>query len=156
MTSRREEVLREIADELGERAEVIPADLSDASAVAALPARAGQVDVLVHNAGLPGSGKLESFSPEELDRAINVNLRAGVQLTRALLPGMLERGRGHVVYMSSIAGKVPTVGAAIYSATKYGLRGFGGALRDDLHGTPIGVSVIFPGVIEEAGMWGDA
>lgn len=156
MTSRREEVLRELATELGDRADILPADLADAGDVDALPGRAGRVDILVHNAGLPGSGKLESFTLEQLDRAIDVNLRAAVHLCHALVPPMLERGSGQIVLMSSLAGKQPTQGAAIYSATKYGLRGWGGALRDDLHGTGVGVSVIFPGVIEEAGMWGEA
>jgi short-subunit dehydrogenase len=77
-------------------------------------------------------------------------------LTRALLPDMLERGRGHLVYVSSMSGKVPTARASIYAATKYGLRGFAGALRDDLHETPVGVSVVFPGPISEGGMWNDA
>lgn len=156
VTARREEVLRELADELGDRVEVLPADLAEANDVAELPGRAGRVDVLVHNAGLPGTGKLESFSVEELDRAIDVNLRAAVHLCHALVPPMVERGSGQIVLMSSLAGKQPVAGGAIYSATKYGLRGWGGALRDDLHGTGVGVSVIFPGVIEEAGMWGDA
>lgn len=156
VTARREEALRELADELRDRVEVLPADLADADDVAALPARAGRVDVFIHNAGLPGSGKLESFSLEQLDRAIDVNLRAAVHLCHALVPPMLERGSGQIVLMSSLAGKQPTQGGAIYSATKYALRGWGGALRDDLHGTGVGVSVIFPGVIEDAGMWGDA
>lgn len=156
VTARREEVLRELAGELGDRVEVLPADLADAADVAALPERAGRVDVLVHNAGLPGSGRLESFTLEQLDRAIDVNLRAAVHLCHALVPAMVERGSGQIVLISSAAGKQPTAGAAIYSATKHGLRGWGGSLRDDLHGTGVGVSVIFPGVIEEAGMWGDA
>lgn len=156
ITSRRADVLDELAAELGDRVETLPADLADRDEVTRLAERAGRVDVLVHNAGLPGSGALDSFTPDQLDRVIDVNLRAGVQLARALVPPMRQRGGGQVVFVSSMAGKIPTVGGAIYSATKYGLRGFGGALRDDLHGTGVGVSVIFPGVIEETGMWGDA
>jgi short-subunit dehydrogenase len=154
LSGRRQEELEALAAETG--GEALLADLAKREDVEALPARAGHVDILVHNAGLPGAGRLEAFTPEELDRVIDVNLRAGVQLTRALMPAMIERGRGHLVYMSSMAGKVPTVRASIYSATKYGLRGFAGALRDDLHGTGVGVSAVFPGVIEEAGMWADA
>jgi short-subunit dehydrogenase len=157
LTGRKQDALEALAAELGgTRAEPLAADLAAREDVAGLSERVGQVDILVHNAGLPGSGRLESFTPDELDRVLDVNLRAGIQLTRALLPPMLERGRGHLVYISSMSGKVPTARAAIYAATKYGLRGFAGALRDDLHGTPVGVSVIFPGPIAEGGMWDDA
>jgi short-subunit dehydrogenase len=156
LTARRTDVLDNLIAELGgERAEAFSADMSNPGDVAALPARVGQVDILVANAGLPGSGRLESFTPEELDRVIDVNLRSPVQLTRALMPAMVERGRGHIVFVSSMAGKIPTVRASIYSATKYGLRGFAGALRDDLHGSGVGVSVVFPGPIADAGMWGE-
>jgi short-subunit dehydrogenase len=151
LTGREQEALDELAAELGS-AEGLAADLANRDDVATLPERAGQVDILVHNAGLPGSGRLESFAADEIDRALDVNLRAGIMLTRALLPGMTERGRGHLVYVSSIGGKVPTARASIYAATKYGLRGFAGALRDDLHGSPVGVSAVFPGVISGVGM----
>jgi short-subunit dehydrogenase len=87
---------------------------------------------------------------------LDVNLRAAIVLTRALLPAMTERGQGALVYVSSMSGKIPTVRASIYAATKYGLRGFAGGLRDDLHGTGIGVSTVFPGPIQGAGMWDDA
>ncbi len=77
-------------------------------------------------------------------------------LTRALVPQMVARGAGHVVFMSSLAGKSPTAGASLYNATKFGLRGFAGALRAELHGTGVGVSAIFPGFIRDAGMFHDA
>jgi short-subunit dehydrogenase len=114
------------------------------------------VDVLVANAGLPGSGDLDSFTPEEIDRAIDVNLRAPMQLTRALLPGMIERGRGHLVYISSLSGKVPAAGSSVYGATKFGLRGFGSSLHDELHGTGVGATTVFPGFISDAGMFADS
>jgi short-subunit dehydrogenase len=154
LTGRKQEALDGLAGELGgTRAEALAADLAIRDDVASLPGRAGQVDILVHNAGLPGSGRLETYTPEQIDRVLDVNLRAGIMLTHALLPGMLERRRGHLVYVSSMSGKIPTIRASIYAATKYGLRGFAGALRDDLHGTPIGVSAVFPGPITGAGMW---
>jgi len=153
LSGRNEQALAELVGELG-NADALAADLANRDDVSALPERAGQVDILVHNAGLPGSGRLESFTPEEIDRALDVNLRAGMQLARALLPAMLERGSGHLVFMSSMAGKVPVT--PVYSATKYGLRGFAAALRDDLHGSGVGVSTIFPGPIEEVGMQADS
>jgi len=155
LTGRKQEALDELAAEL-RSAEGLAADLANRDEVDALPGRAKQVDMLVHNAALPASGRLESYSTEQIDRALDVNLRAGIVLTRALLPAMTERGGGHLVYVSSMSGKIPTVRASIYAATKYGLRGFAGGLRDDLHGTNVGVSTVFPGPIQGAGMWDDA
>jgi short-subunit dehydrogenase len=154
LTGRKQDALEGLAAELGgTRAEALAADLANRDDVATLPGRAGQVDILVHNAALPGSGRLETYTPEQIDRVLDVNLRAGIMLTHALLPGMLDRGRGHFVYVSSMSGKIPTIRASIYAATKYGLRGFAGGLRDDLHDTPVGVSAVFPGPITGAGMW---
>jgi short-subunit dehydrogenase len=150
ITGRRREALEEL------EGEPIVADLSERGAVDALLGRAGRVDVLVANAALPGSGKLDSYSPEEIDRAIDVNLRAPIQLTRALVPAMVERGSGHVVLISSLSGKVPAAYGSIYSATKFGLRGFGLSLNDELHDTPVGVSVVAPGFIRDAGMFADS
>src|SRR5215213_6334516 len=84
-TGRRREALDELAGSLGDRLDPLVADLADRAAVDHLVERAGRVDVLVANAALPGSGKLDSYSPEEIDRALDVNLRAPVQLARALL-----------------------------------------------------------------------
>jgi short-subunit dehydrogenase len=155
LTGRKQDALEGLAREL-QSAEALAADLARRDDVAALPGRAGRVDVLVHNAGLPGSGRLESYTVEQIDRVLDVNLRAGIMLTHSLLPAMTERGAGHLVYVSSMSGKIPTVRASIYAATKYGLRGFAGGLRDDLHGTGVGVSTVFPGPIQGAGMWDEA
>jgi short-subunit dehydrogenase len=156
LSARRADVLEQLREELGGRAEVIPADLADRGSVAELIERSVGVDVIVANAGLPATGLLDSFSPEEIDRALDVNLRAPIQLARALVPGMVERGRGHLVLISSISGKVTSPNASIYSATKFGLRAFGLGLRQDLHKTGVGVTTIFPGFISDAGMWADA
>jgi uncharacterized protein len=155
LSGRRAEQLDEFAAELGGDAEVVPADLSDAGAVAAL-GRLQDVDVLVANAGLPAAGILTSFSPEALDRALDVNLRAPMQLALALLPAMLERGSGHLVFVSSLAGKVASPGGSVYSATKFGLRGFSFSLAQDLRGTGVGATTVFPGFIREAGMFADS
>jgi short-subunit dehydrogenase len=156
ITGRRTDALERLRDELGERVDVLAADLADRGDVEALPGRAGAVDVLVANAGLPAAGELLSFSPEQLDRAIEVNLRAPMQLAHALLPGMLERRSGHLVFVSSLAGKVPAAGSTVYSATKFGLRGFGASLHDELHGTGVGATTVFPGFISDAGMFAEA
>ena len=154
-TGRREDALEELRAELGDRVEPLVADLADRDQVAALPDRAGRVDILVANAALPGSGRLESFSAEEIDRALDVNLRAPMQLARALVPAMAERRTGHLVFVSSLNGKLAAPGASVYTATKYGLRGFAASLRADLRGDGVGVSAVFPSFVAEAGMWAD-
>jgi short-subunit dehydrogenase len=156
ISGRRGEQLERIAADLGGRPTPLAADLTLAADATALAERAGAVDVLVANAALPASGPIVDFTPEEIDRALDVNLRAPVQLTRALLPGMVERGNGHVVLVSSLAGKVASVGSSLYSATKFGLRGFAAGLREDLHGTGVGVTVVFPGFVSGAGMFADS
>ena len=155
-TARREEVLDSLATELGERVETLPADLAEAAQVAELPARAGQVDVLVANAALPASGPLLEFDPDQIDRALDVNLRAPLQLARALTPGMLERGEGHLVFISSLSGKAASPGSSVYSATKFGMRGMALGLNEDLAATPVGVTTVFPGFIRDAGMFHDS
>jgi len=156
VTGRREDVLAELRAELGERVTPITADLSDRDAVAELARAAEGVDAFVANAALPASGPIEDFTPEEIDRALEVNLRAPIQLVRELMPGMVERGRGHVVLISSLSGKVASPGSGVYSATKFGLRGFGSSLRQDLHDTGVGVTVVYPGFIRDAGMFEEA
>jgi short-subunit dehydrogenase len=156
VTGRRAEQLEALAGELGERVRVLPCDLSDAGDLRRLASEAGDVDVLVANAGVPGTGRLEEYTPEQIDRVIDVNLRSAIQLTRALLPAMLERGSGHLVYISSMAGKVANPAASLYNATKFGLRGFSLALHEDLRGSGVGCTTVFPGFIEDAGMWADS
>ena len=156
LSGRREDALERIRAALGDRAEVLVADLADAAAAASLVERAGDVDVLVANAALPASGRVDHFSPEEIDRALDVNLRAPIQLTRALLPRMLERGRGHLLYVNSLSGKSAAGSGALYSATKFGLRGFTRSLHADLHGTGVAVTAVYPGFISDAGMFADS
>ena len=152
-TARRAEVLAELEAELGDRVEVLPADLADPGDLAALPRRAGAVDVLVCNAALPASGRLTDFSRTDVDRALDVNLRAPLQLARELAPPMVERGAGQLVFVSSLSGKLASPGSALYSATKFGLRGMAHGLREDLAGTGVGVTVVYPGFIRDSGMF---
>jgi short-subunit dehydrogenase len=153
LSGRRADVLDSLAAQLHARA--IAVDLTDAAEVQRLIVEAGDVDILVANAALPGSGPLDSYTVEQIDRALDVNLRAPIVLAHGLAPAMVERGRGHLVFMGSLQSKAPTPGAAMYNATKFGLRGFASALRGDLRGTGVGVSSIFPGFIRDAGMFAD-
>jgi short-subunit dehydrogenase len=154
LTGRRADVLEPLAAEVGGRP--IAADLSLPDAPERLLADAGRVDVLVSNAGLPASGLLSSFSDEELDRALAVNLRSPMVLAKLLVDGMAERGHGHLLFMSSLAGKAAAPGSSVYAATKFGLRGFALALREDLAPKGVGVSVILPGFISDAGMFAES
>ena len=156
LTGRRVEVLESLRDDLDGAPELIGTDLNDRDAVAALGRRAAEVDVVVANAALPGSGPVVEYSPEQIDRALEVNLRAPMQLTRAAVPAMVDRGAGHLVFISSLSGKVASAGSAIYSATKFGLRAFASGLRQDLDDTPVGVTTVFPGFVSGAGMFAEA
>jgi uncharacterized protein len=151
VTARRVEVLEALAAETGGR--VVACDLSDRESLMRLVEEAGPVDVLVAGAGNPGSGRIESFTLDEIDRAIDVNLRSPMVLARLLCEGMAERGGGHIVFISSLSGKAGTVRTSIYAATKFGLRGFAQALREDLRPRGVGVSTVFPGFIRNAGMF---
>lgn len=154
LTGRQAEPLQALAGELGAKAVV--ADLSRRDDLARLLDEAGRLDIVVMNAALPASGQLESWDQADIDRALEVNLANPIAMTRALLPSFVQRGSGHFVYISSLSGKVATMGAPLYSATKYGLRGFAHALRTDLHRSGVGCSVINPGFVRDAGMFADA
>jgi len=156
ISGRRRDALDELAARLGDRVEVLTADLAERDSALGLAADAGAVDVLVANAALPASGRVDDFSHDEIDRALDVNLRAPIQLCRALLPGMLERARGHVVFVSSLSGKAASPRSGIYSATKFGLRGFAAGLREDVEPKGIGVTVVFPGFVRDAGLFADS
>jgi short-subunit dehydrogenase len=153
LTGRRADVLEPLAAETQARS--LTVDLGDAEAVERLGEECAGVDVLVSNAGLPGSGLLTSFTVEELDRVLAVNLRAPMVLARRLVEAMVERRSGHLVFMSSLAGKVGTPRSPVYSATKFGLRGLAQSLREDLRPSGVGVSAIFPGFVRDAGMFHD-
>ncbi|MDE3069937.1 MAG: SDR family NAD(P)-dependent oxidoreductase, partial [Acidobacteriota bacterium] len=151
LTGRRADLLESLAAEVHGRA--ISADLSRPEEAERLARDAEPVDILVANAGVQGGGDLRSFDAESVDTVLNVNLRAPIVLAQTLMAGMAERGRGQIVFMSSLSGKVTTPRTALYNATKFGLRGFAHALRADLRPAGVGVSVICPGFIREAGMF---
>lgn len=157
LSSRRAEDLEQLAGSLpGTGHRTVVCDLAEEGASAALLEQAGDIDVLVANAALPGSGRLESFSQDEIGRALRVNLDAPVRMARDLLPGWQKRGSGHFVFISSLSGVAPLPRSSIYAATKFGLRGFALCLREDLRGSGVGVSVVSPGAIRDAGMFADS
>jgi short-subunit dehydrogenase len=153
VSGRREAELTQLADELGGSA--IVGDLAVGAEVDRLAAAAleSDVDVLVANAALPATGLLSELTQAQVDRMLDVNLRAPIELARVLAPAMVARGRGHLVFVSSLSGKVASPASSLYNATKFGLRGFAFGLREDLRGSGVGVSVVAPGFIREAGMF---
>jgi short-subunit dehydrogenase len=155
LSARREDLLSELARELfGSR--VVVADLGRREDVESLAAEAGEVGILVANAGIGSTGTVRRMDPATIDSMLEVNLRAPIMLSRLLLPGMVERGEGQVVLMASMAGQVTGAGAALYSATKSGLRAFGHALRDEVAGRGVGVSLISPYYVSEEGLFARA
>ena len=160
LVARRVDALERVAAELrgaGARAEVIPADLADPSAIDGVVQRAessiGPVDLLVNNAGVEATAAFDDYTPEELRAMVAINLTAPLLLTHRLLPGMLARGRGHVVFISSVAGKLGAPYNEPYSATKAGLVALNQGLRIEYDDAPVGFSVVCPGFIAGDGMY---
>jgi short-subunit dehydrogenase len=154
LSGRRADLLQQLAADVGGRA--VTADLGDRAKVSRLSAEAGEVDVVVANAALPGTGLLTDLSQSQIDQMLEVNLRAPIALARALVPAMIERRRGHLVFISSLNGRVASPQSSIYSAAKFGLRGFALGLRQDLRAHGVGVSVVMPGFVSDVGMFADA
>ncbi len=154
LSGRRADVLEPLRDELG--GEALPCDLGQRDQLAELIRTVGRVDVLVANAAHPASGTLTDLDQERIDGMLEVNLRAPIALARALAPAMIGRGSGHMVFISSLAGKAASPASSIYSATKFALRGFALGIREDLRPHNVGVSVVLPGFIRDAGMFAAA
>jgi short-subunit dehydrogenase len=160
VSGRREDVLAELVVELrgqGVSAEAVAADLGDLSQVDPLIERSeaafGEIDVLVNNAGVETVSAFTAYSREQLTSMIDVNLTAPALLTHRVVPGMLERERGHVVFISSLAGKVGPAYNEPYAATKAGLIGLNQSLRAEYRHAPIGFSVVCPGFVAGDGMY---
>jgi short-subunit dehydrogenase len=157
LSGRKPEALEELAAELpGDGHRIVPSDLAEPGAAEKLASEASEAEILIANAGVPGTGRLGDFSSEQLTGALRVNLEAPMLLARALEPAMLERGAGHMVFISSLSGKSATPLSSVYNATKFGLRGFALGLRADLNPRGVGVSIVSPGTIREAGMYSDS
>lgn len=156
LTGRREAQLQNLVGELGSSARAVVADLTRPEDVRDLMLRAEPIDVLIANAGVGVPDDLGMLTDDDVEEAVRINLIAPAALARAAMTSMKRRGRGHIVFISSAAGLVATPGnGTVYTATKWGLRGLGLALRQELHGTGVGVSTIFPGPVRDAGMLAD-
>ena len=150
-TARRKDKLDALAAELGHALFPVELDVTDAAAVAALPtqlpAEWEQVDVLINNAGLAlGLGPAQSADLTQWDTMIDTNCKGLIHMSRAFLPGMVQRQRGHVINIGSTAGNWPYAGGNVYGASKAFVKQFSRNLRTDLFGTPIRVTNIEPGL----------
>jgi 3-hydroxy acid dehydrogenase/malonic semialdehyde reductase len=155
LCARRMDRLDELAASLDQAEEVhaFRLDVSDRTAVeqtlAGLPPEWKDVDILVNNAGLSrGLTKLYTDDPDNWDEMIDTNLKGLLYVTRAIVPGMVERKRGHVINLGSIAGHQTYPKGGVYCATKAGERAISDGLRLDLIGTPVRVTSIDPGMVE--------
>jgi short-subunit dehydrogenase len=151
------EDVAEQARAFGVEARAVPADLIDTGERERLVRDAedaiGPIDVLVNNAGLEFGGSFTKTTREEIEAIATVNLIAVMDLTWLVLPGMLERRRGHVVNLASLAGKIPSVFLATYAATKHGVVGFTHSLRSEYAGEPVSFSAICPVFVGRVGMY---
>jgi short-subunit dehydrogenase len=141
----------------GTQVEAVAADLTKQKERRSLIPRSeealGPIDVLVNNAGLEFVGPFAEAPLAQIDQITKVNLLTPMELTRIVLPGMLERRRGHIVNIASLAGKAPLAFFHTYTATKFGIVGFSHALRHELTDEPVSVSAICPGFVEREGMY---
>jgi short-subunit dehydrogenase len=158
LTGRSSSELDELVAELrakGTQAIAVPADLTDGASVAAVVEKAqlefGGVDVLVNNAGGDPQREFDAMTWTENEAILNLNVVAPMRLTHALLPGMLARGRGHIVNISSIAGRVSFPYTEVYAAAKDGLIGFTRVLRSDYRARGVSASAVILGAIRDAG-----
>ena len=157
LNSRSADKLTALAEELKEKygAEcyVMPFDVcnreSAAAALNALPQEWKSIDVLVNNAGLAiGVDKEYEGNLDEWDVVIDTNVKALLTMTRLVVPGMVERGRGHIINIGSIAGDAAYPGGSVYCATKAAVKALSDGLRIDLVDTPLRVTNIKPGLVE--------
>lgn len=151
-TGRRQSRLQELKDELGDAFYPLQLDVRNRAAVeeaiASLPTQWREIDVLVNNAGLAlGLEPAHRADVDDWETMIDTNNKGLVYMTRAVLPGMVERNRGHIINMGSTAGSWPYAGGNVYGATKAFVRQFSLNLRTDLHGTALRVTDIEPGLV---------
>ncbi|GGI96173.1 SDR family NAD(P)-dependent oxidoreductase [Halopseudomonas pertucinogena] len=144
----------EQARALGVRVSEHPMDVADRAAIAVLPERVlaehGQVDLLINNAGVALGGTFEQVSVENFDWLMAINFDAVVCMTRAFLPLLKQRPAARIVNLSSLFGLITPAGQTAYCASKFAVRGFSNALRLELVGSPVGVTVVHPGGIATA------
>jgi 3-oxoacyl-[acyl-carrier protein] reductase len=151
LSGTRENVLQDLANELGERAHVLPCNLSDAVAVDALPKQAadamGSLDILVANAGITKDQLLMRMKDEDWDQVIKINLESYFRLSRAALRGMMKARWGRIIGITSVVGVMGNPGQANYCASKAGMIGFSKSLAQEVAARGVTVNCVAPGFI---------
>lgn len=150
---RLEAIAEELKNEYGAACYILPFDVCDrqaaAAALASLPYEWKSIDILINNAGLAiGVDKEHEGCLEEWDVMIDTNIKALLSMTRMVVPGMIERGRGHIINIGSIAGDAAYPGGSVYCATKAAVKALSDGLRIDLVDTPLRVTNVKPGLVE--------
>lgn len=152
IVARRKDRLEAVLERCGPDARMWVADLGDLDAAVRVATEAdehfGGLDVLVNNAGMPKRRHVTALSNGEVEQTMRVNYLSPVRMTLALLPGMLERGRGCIVNVTSLGGRLGIKHEAAYSASKFALTGFSEAMHVDLFDTPVEVRLVLPGAID--------
>lgn len=148
-----------LVESAGGRALAVPTDISDPAQLHALVDAAntefGRVDLLVNNAGIESTGYSDKLDLDDIERVIRTNLVSLIQLTRLVIPQMIERRQGHVCNIASAAGKVARPYSTVYASSKHGVVGFSWSLRAELAAAGVEVSVVCPGYVSETGMFAD-
>ncbi len=154
LLARRAAELEALAEEIAEhggRALAVPCDVGERDGVSAAVRRVeeglGPVDILVNNAGYGGHRSFLEWDPDDVERMFRVNVLGSVYPTQAVLPGMVERGRGWVVFVASVAGKVATPGESVYAATKFAVVGLASALSLEVEDAGVHVLTVCPGAV---------
>jgi len=153
LAARRIDRLDALAKTLGVPTHTVQLDVTDNAAVEAtlnnLPAEWREIDILINNAGMAAnSAKLQDYSVEDMDKMVDVNVKGLLYVTHAVLPGMVQRQRGHVINLGSVAGWYAYGNGAVYCATKAAVKSITEALKQDLIGTPVRISAVSPGLVE--------
>ena len=149
LCARRPDRLEAVAEGLDTEVELLELDVRDREAVTAALGTRDDIDVLLNNAGLAsGFAPLHEADPDDWDRMIDTNVKGVLNVTRAVVPAMVARGRGHVINLGSIAGAETYPNGAVYCATKAALDRITAGLRMDLLGTGVRVSTVDPGLVE--------
>lgn len=162
LAARSKDDLEQVAEKcrsLGVKAIAVPTDISNRSELENLVNttrdQLGPIDLLVNNAGLEIAGYSHQLEPDHIDEVVQVNLTSVIQLTRLVIPEMMERKRGHVCNIASVAGKVARPYAVVYAATKHGVIGFSWSLRAEMAEHGVEVSAVCPGYVGNVGMFAD-
>ncbi|HRF47707.1 MAG TPA: SDR family NAD(P)-dependent oxidoreductase [Anaerolineales bacterium] len=141
----------------GARVIVVPADVTVGTDRVRLLTQTervlGPIDILINNAGMENNGRYQDKSPAEITQLVDLNVTAPMLLTRAALPAMLERRRGHIVNLGSLAGKLGLPWGSVYGGTKAAIIAWSQALSIELEGSGVSVSVVSPGYVSDTGMF---